>query len=49
MAERFGWYPSRRWGSEPPPEEEIRAWGLFNPPPQSQCPLGPPPHGGCIP
>lgn len=28
-AARFGWYPSRRWGSEPPPEDEIREWGLF--------------------
>ena len=28
-AHRFGWYPSRRWGSEPPPEDEIREWGLF--------------------
>ena len=28
-ANRFGWYPSRRWGSEPPPEDEIRDWGLF--------------------
>jgi allantoin racemase len=28
-ANRFGWYPSRRWGSEPPPKDEIQAWGLF--------------------
>lgn len=28
-ASRFGWYPSRRWGSEPPPQDEIRDWGLF--------------------
>ena len=28
-AQRFGWYPSRRWGSEPPPEDEIKAWDLF--------------------
>ena len=28
-AQRFGWYPSRRWGSEPPPNEEIDEWGLF--------------------
>ena len=28
-ARRFGWHPSRRWGSEPPPEEEIGEWGLF--------------------
>lgn len=28
-AKHFGWHPSRRWGSEPPPDEEIKAWGLF--------------------
>ncbi|MDE2776437.1 MAG: aspartate/glutamate racemase family protein [Chloroflexota bacterium] len=28
-ARRFGWHPSRRWGSEPPPEDEIGEWGLF--------------------
>ena len=28
-AQRFGWHPSRRWGSQPPPEDEIREWGLF--------------------
>lgn len=28
-ADRFGWHPSRRWGSEPPPQAEIREWGLF--------------------
>ena len=28
-AERFGWYPSRKWGSEAPPQQEIEAWGLF--------------------
>jgi allantoin racemase len=29
MAQQFGWFPSRVWGSEPPPEEEVKAWGLF--------------------
>lgn len=29
-ARRFGWYPSRKWGSEAPSEEEIAAWGLFD-------------------
>jgi allantoin racemase len=29
LAGRFGWFPSRMWGSQPPPEEEIAAWGLF--------------------
>ncbi len=28
-ADRFGWYPSRRWGSEAPPREEIEQWKLF--------------------
>jgi hypothetical protein len=28
-AERFGWYPSRVGGSEPPPREEVDGWGLF--------------------
>lgn len=31
-AARFGWYPSRMWGSEAPPPEELAAWGLFNQP-----------------
>ncbi len=29
-AHRFGWYPSRKWGSEAPSEDEIAAWGLFD-------------------
>jgi allantoin racemase len=29
LARRFGWYPSRMWGSQAPPEEEIVTWGLF--------------------
>jgi len=32
-AERFHWYPSRRWGSEQPPHEEIITWGIFQGPP----------------
>ncbi len=28
-AERFDWYPSRKWGSQAPPPEEVEAWGLF--------------------
>lgn len=32
-ARRFGWYPSQRWGNEPPPEEEVAGWGLFRDPP----------------
>jgi allantoin racemase len=28
-ADKFGWYPSRRWGSEPPPNDEVESWGLF--------------------
>ena len=29
LAERFGWYPSRVWGGEAPPREELEAWGIF--------------------
>jgi len=29
LAQRFGWTPSRKWGSQAPPEEEVAAWGLF--------------------
>ena len=29
LATRFGWVPSRLWGSEPPSESEIADWGLF--------------------
>jgi allantoin racemase len=25
----FHWLPSRKWGSEQPPENEIRSWGIF--------------------
>jgi allantoin racemase len=33
-AQRFGWYPSRKWGSEAPRPSEIQDWPLFtNPPP----------------
>jgi allantoin racemase len=32
LAGRFGWYPSRAWGSEAPPREELDAWGLFDRP-----------------
>jgi allantoin racemase len=28
-AQRFNWYPSRKWGSEAPPKEEAEPWGLF--------------------
>ena len=28
-AELFHWYPSRKWGSEGPPEDEISSWGIF--------------------
>jgi len=28
LAQRFGWYPSRMWGSEAPPEAESTAWRL---------------------
>ncbi|RMF80337.1 MAG: hydantoin racemase [Chloroflexi bacterium] len=29
-AKQFGWYPSRKWGSEAPPQDEIDSWGLFH-------------------
>lgn len=28
----FGWYPSRLWGSESPPQEEVDSWGIFKDP-----------------
>lgn len=28
IGNRFGWYPSRKWGSEAPPEAEIMDWNL---------------------
>lgn len=33
-ARRQGWYPSRAGGSAPPPEQEIRRWGLFDAAPE---------------
>jgi allantoin racemase len=32
-AVKFGWRPSRKGGSEPPPEEEASLWGLAGEPP----------------
>ena len=32
LAAEFGWHPSRKWGSEAPPREELEAWGLFKQP-----------------
>jgi len=29
LAGRFGLYPSRKWGSEAPPQSELAEWGLF--------------------
>jgi allantoin racemase len=31
-AQRFNWYPSRKWGSEAPPSSEVAEWGLFEGP-----------------
>ena len=28
-AVKFSWYPSRKWGGQSPPPEEVEAWGLF--------------------
>jgi allantoin racemase len=30
LADRFGWRPSRVWGSEAPPEAELTDWNLFS-------------------
>jgi allantoin racemase len=30
LALRFGWHPSRVWGSEAPSEAELSAWGSFD-------------------
>jgi len=30
LASRFGWRPSRMWGSEAPPEAELTTWNLMN-------------------
>lgn len=30
---QLGWRPSRQWSCQPPPEEEIKRFGLFNEPP----------------
>jgi allantoin racemase len=32
LAQRFGWYPSRKGGSEPPPQDELIEWALFSEP-----------------
>jgi allantoin racemase len=29
LAGHFGWYPSRMWGSEAPPQQELSDWNLF--------------------
>lgn len=29
LCQRFNWYPSRMWGSQAPPEQEVTDWGLF--------------------
>ena len=29
LAQRFGWHPSRMWGSEAPPQKELSDWNLF--------------------
>jgi allantoin racemase len=32
LAQRFGWCPSRMWGSEAPSQAEITAWNIFGEP-----------------
>ncbi len=36
LADRFGWGPSRMWGCEAPPHQELEGWGLF----ESPAPIG---------
>ncbi len=38
-AQRFGWHPSRKWGNEAPPPDEIEAWGLFRQPAPEPHPI----------
>jgi allantoin racemase len=33
LKRQFGWAPSRVWSCEPPPEAELRKFGLFQTPP----------------
>lgn len=33
MKKQFGWAPSRVWSCEPPPEDELKRFGLFQRPP----------------
>jgi len=33
---RFGWMPSRKWGSEAPPRREVGDWGIF----KGELPIG---------
>lgn len=35
-AQRFGWQPSRIYGSEAPPAEEMAAWGIY----EGEAPIG---------
>jgi hypothetical protein len=49
LAGSFGWHPSRMWGSEPPPEEEIADWGIFNQPPKGASRDSPLPKGIDVP
>ncbi|HVN53196.1 MAG TPA: aspartate/glutamate racemase family protein [Anaerolineaceae bacterium] len=30
LSDRFGWRPSRKWGSEAPPDAELAIWKLFS-------------------
>lgn len=36
LKQQFGWVPSRRWSCEPPPEDEIQRFGLFQSAPALQ-------------
>lgn len=36
LTRQFGWVPSRRWSCEPPPEDEMKRFGLFQTAPALQ-------------
>jgi Asp/Glu/hydantoin racemase len=36
LAQTYGWYPSRKWGSEAPPAHELADWRLFQEPAPGQ-------------
>lgn len=37
LKKQFNWKPSRAWSCEPPPEKELKKFGIFNSPPPLGC------------